>query len=162
MADGLTVKVEGLESLLKTLKRIEPQLAERGLRQAVGAVASEGRKLTRQNLAPHKRTGNLARSVRTSTRINRRQKMVLGKFGYRQRRRARQGWTLNQIEREANRADGFYGRFLEEGTRYITNPPRPLLRAAQALTPVAVPIMRNKIRQNLDKAVAAARRGTQR
>ena len=160
MADGVRVKVEGIDDLLKTFKRMEPALAEKALRQAVGAVAREGRKLTRQNLQSHKRTGNLAKSVRASTRIVRRERAVKGKFGYRQRRRARQGWTIEQREREANRADGFYGRFLEDGTRHITSPPRPLIRAAVAVTPRATSIMRAQIRKRLDKVVREARRGT--
>lgn len=159
MADGIDVKVEGLDSLLKTLKRIEPALAEKALRQAVGAAARKGRDLTRNNLQPHRRTGNLAKSVRASSRINRRQKAVTGKFGYRQRRRARQGWTIEQREREANRADGFYGKFLEDGTQFITAPPRPLTRAAVALTPQTVPIMRQQIAKRLNNVVRTARRG---
>ena len=155
------VVVGGVEELLTTLKGVEPKLAENSFRNGVSAVAREGRRLTRQNIAPHDRTGNLRKSVRVSSRIRRAQRRVEAKFGYRQTRRSHQmkGWTLDRIARERSKADGFYGRFLEDGTETISSPPRFLLRAAVAVTPRAISIMRARIVKTFDRDIAKARRG---
>lgn len=133
------VKVEGIEETLRTLQRLHPSLAENGLRAGVGAVGREIVKEARRNLAPHKRTGNLARSLGVSTRINRIERSVTGKA------RTRSG-----------KYDGFYGRFLEFGTKYIA-PIAFLSRAGSAVTPRAPGIIAARIRKQMPKIIARAK-----
>jgi hypothetical protein len=162
MAELINVNVKGTKQLLDTLRRIEPILAERGLRQGIAAASRKGREITRINLAPHRRTGNLAKSVGVSTRINRRTREVEGSFGYRQRRPEKATWTQDRKDRERTKADGFYGRFLEDGTRYITAPPRPLIRAGVTLFPQVLGIVNTTVAKNFDSIVAKAKRGVRR
>lgn len=138
---SISVEIKGIEELLRTLQRMEPSLAENGLRQGVSAVAREIVKEARQNLAPHRDTGNLQASLGTSTRVNRRERAVTGK--------AR--------TRTTGKHDGFYGRFLEFGT--IKQQPIAFFgRAAQSVTPRANQIIRERIRTQLPKIVQRAKR----
>ena len=137
---NVDVKVEGTEELLRTLQRLHPSLAENGLRAGVGAVGREIVKEARRNLAPHRKTGNLSRSLGVSTRINRIERAVTGKA------RTRSG-----------KYDGFYGRFLEFGTRYIA-PVAFLGRAGAAVTPKAPAIIAARIRQQMPKIIARAKK----
>jgi hypothetical protein len=157
MAKAVQVDVMGTEALLRTLKKMAPSLAENGLRQGVAAAGRKGREITRNNLVPHKRTGNLAKSVGVSTRVNRRTQSVDGTFGYRQRRKEKASWTQDRKDRERTKADGFYGRFLEDGTDRITSPPRPLIRAGIALGPQAAAVINQTLRKNFSKIVKKAR-----
>ena len=141
MTISVDVEIKGTEELLRTLQRLEPSLAENGLRQGVNAVAREIVKEARQNLAPHRDTGRLQASLGTSTRIDRRERGVTGK--------AR--------TRTSGKHDAFYGRFLEFGT--IKQQPIAFLgRAAQSVTPRANQILTQRIRTNLPKIVQRAKR----
>ena len=95
MADGLKFKLEGFEELEKDLKRLGRD-AEKVLRAGIRAGAVRVKKEAQQNLAGHRRTGELSASLRVSARLNRAKRSVTA--------------TVR------NTRDTFYGLFLEFGT----------------------------------------------
>ena len=126
----LDVEVKGFRELDATLKRAEPVLAFKILRGGVRAGLSFIRKQARANLRSNRRTGELARRIRTKVRVDRASKSLHGQI--------------------APDRDTFYGMFLEFGTRFI--PAQPWLRPAADNTSGVMNAIGKHMRKNLEKA----------
>lgn len=70
MTDGVGFKLEGFDELERELKLLGAD-AEKVLRSGLQAGGSAVRKQARSNLAPHRRTGDLAKGLKVNSRIDR-------------------------------------------------------------------------------------------
>lgn len=122
-------KIRGLEGMERELKSLGRD-AEKVLRSGIRAGASEIRKEARRNLSSHRRTGDLAKSIKVSARVNRSRRSVSA--------------TIR------NTRDTFYGMFLEFGT-IRQSPTRWLSRAIRSKGPDAFDKAADKMRDRIRK-----------
>lgn len=119
---GTDFKITGEKELLKFLKVLPEQLQRRVTRQALMASAKPIIKRAKANLSKHKRTGTLKKSVKAVSAGSK----IFGGVG------SGKEVTVLVGAIKANGVDfsrdGFYGRFLENGTS--KQPARPWMRPA--------------------------------
>lgn len=135
MADGFKIKLEGFDELERELKQLGDD-APKVLRAGIRAGAVVVRKAAQKNLEPHRRTGDLADSLKVSARIDRRKQAVTA--------------TVR------NTRDTFYGSFLEFGTVHNISPVRWLTRALRDNAQQALNEVAERMRKRI-KAVRAKR-----
>lgn len=132
MTDGFRIKLDGFDEIERELKKLGND-APKVLRSGMRAGAVVVKKAAQQNLAPHRNTGELADSLKVSTRVDRR--------------------TRSIVARVRNTRDTFYGMFLEFGTIHI-NGVHWLKRALQSNQNRAFDAARLKMAQRIKKIKA--------
>lgn len=135
MADGIELK--GIKEFSKFMKVLPDSLQRRVTRQALKASAKPIIMNMKNNLARHRRTGNLINSIKSTSakggrgRVKREVAILVGAIKSRNR---------------SFLPDGFYARFLEMGT--AKQPPRPWARPA---IDAATPTQRRVLAQEFGK-----------
>lgn len=100
MPDGMKLTIEGADELNRALKSLEKDVATKIGRSAVRLGANVIKKEAEANLDPFVDTGELQRSIRVRTKVDRRKKSITASV--------------------TNSRQTFYGMFLEFGTVHIT------------------------------------------
>lgn len=138
MADGVTVKVEGLRELADKLRSFGPRLARNGLRAAVSAGAEVVRKDVKARAPVDEGTLRRAvykKQIREESN-NTKQTFYVG---------VRSGKKYQKKNQDA-----FYWRYLEFGTKYINA--RPFIRPAfESKKNEAVERMKEKLAERIKK-----------
>jgi len=129
------MEVMGDREIIDLLNNIAPREANKLLKSSVRGVASSVRTEARASVP--KKSGNLARSIMVKLKRSQR-----GHVRYDVRVRAG----------KAQKNDGFYWRFLEYGTQFISERAY-FRRAAEKLRPNLVPIFRRQFGLKLEAAL---------
>lgn len=129
------LKLEGFEDLEKELRKLGDD-AEKVLRAGTRAGVARVKKEAQANLEPHVDTGELSRSLKVNTRINRARRSVTA--------------TVR------NTRETFYGIFLEFGT-FKQSPVRWLTRALRDNADDIFRDTANRMRQRIAKIKAKKR-----
>ena len=159
MADGVTVKVEGLKELAERLRSFGPKLARNGLRAAVSAAAQVIRKEAQDRVPVD--TGLLRseiyrKQIREQSSDTKqtyyvgvrkyKKKYANTKHNIRKGRITQSGKSLKTYETQ----DAFYWRFLEFGTPKMAA--RPFMRPAfESKKNEAVERMKEKLAERIKK-----------
>lgn len=158
MADnGFTVKVEGLSALVETMRQLPEAIEKGAVTDGVRSAAVMVRRALRKGPHPWtSRTGTLAKAIRY--------KKVRRKHATKGPRYLVGVWRVKAGTggRYAGRRSGFYGRFLEDGTKTIPEGKyewmRPVwLRIREQGYRVMIQTMNEKIEVHAGRVAARAR-----
>lgn len=149
MADGFSVKVEGLEQLRDNMRKLADKVQNKIAHQAVGAAARIVKDAAKANVRQNSvDTGSLFESIITK-KLTKNQTRLTSEYIVTPRQRR----TGKQKGKKKKQAVAPHARFIEFGTIFVT--PRPFLGPAlKHNVSKSIQVMKDRLEAGLKKAAA--------